>query len=121
MSQKTEKPGHAHHALPLAKPKMKETGKHGIENKAAPDCTFFTPIQDPPSGTAINPQPDGKPIPKLFTPLKVRGMTMQNRIIVSPMCQYSAYEGFMTPWHTTHYGGIVQRGPGLTIIEATAV
>ncbi|KAJ9129721.1 hypothetical protein NKR23_g12476, partial [Pleurostoma richardsiae] len=121
MSQQTEKPDHAHHALPLAKPKMEETGNYGIENKAAPDCTFSTPIQDPPSGTAINSQPDGKPIPKLFTPLKVRGMTMQNRIIVSPMCQYSAYEGFMTPWHTTHYGGIVQRGPGLTIIEATAV
>lgn len=46
---------------------------------------------------------------------------MQNRIMVSPMCQYSASEGFHTLWHTTHLGGIVQRGPGLTMVEATAV
>ncbi|OJJ52722.1 hypothetical protein ASPSYDRAFT_51855 [Aspergillus sydowii CBS 593.65] len=37
------------------------------------------------------------------------------------MCQYSADDGHMTPWHSTHYGGIAQRGPGLMIIEATAV
>ena len=37
------------------------------------------------------------------------------------MCQYSAEDGHMTPWHTAHYGGIAQRGPGLMIIEATGV
>lgn len=40
---------------------------------------------------------------------------------LAPMCQYSADDGHMTPWHLTHYGGIAQRGPGLMIIEATAV
>ena len=37
------------------------------------------------------------------------------------MCQYSTEDGHMTPWHTTHYGSIAQRGPGLMIIEATAI
>ena len=41
--------------------------------------------------------------------------------MVSPMCQYSADDGHHTMWHQTHLGGIIQRGPGLTIIEATSV
>ncbi|KAK3690478.1 hypothetical protein B0T22DRAFT_528979 [Podospora appendiculata] len=92
-----------------------------IYNEAAEGVSFFTPAQSPPAGTAADPQANGKPIPKLFTPLKIRGIEFPNRIFVSPMCQYSAYEGFAGPWHTTHLGGIVQRGPGLTIVEATAV
>ncbi|XXH02066.1 NADH-dependent flavin oxidoreductase [Hypoxylon texense] len=92
-----------------------------ISNKAAEGVPFFTPAQVPPAGTALNPQPDGTPIPKLFTPLTIRGVTFQNRIFLSPLCQYSAENGFLTLWHTTHIGGIVQRGPGLTIIEACAV
>src|SRR4051812_29234601 len=59
--------------------------------------------------------------PKLFTPLKIRGLTLQNRIMLSPLCQYSAENGHMTQWHLAHLGGIIQRGPGLSIIEATAV
>ncbi|KAI1478740.1 NADPH dehydrogenase [Daldinia eschscholtzii] len=92
-----------------------------IPNKAAKGVPFFTPAQEPPAGTALDPQPDGSPIPKLFTPLKIRGVTLQNRIMLSPLCQYSAENGFHTPWHLTHLGGIIQRGPGLTMIEATAV
>ena len=48
-------------------------------------------------------------------------MTLQNRIVVSPLCQYSAEDGHVTPWHTAHLGGILTRGPGLTFVEATAV
>ncbi|KAI1207905.1 NADPH dehydrogenase [Annulohypoxylon truncatum] len=92
-----------------------------IRNKPADGVPFFTPAQEPPAGTAVDPQPDGSPIPKLFTPLKIRGVTFQNRIVVSPLCQYSAENGLHTLWHTTHLGGIVQRGPGLTFVEATAV
>ncbi|OAA34697.1 Aldolase-type TIM barrel [Metarhizium rileyi] len=69
--------------------------------------------EDPVAGSAVNPQPSGQPIPKLFTPLKIRGLTMPNRIWVSPMCQYSAHEGFHTPWHITHYRGMIQRGQPL--------
>ncbi|KAI1103372.1 NADPH dehydrogenase [Jackrogersella minutella] len=101
---------------------MTSTGQlQSLRNRGAEGVPFFTPAQDPPSGTALDPQPDGKPIPKLFTPLKVRGVTFQNRIALSPLCQYSAQNGCQTLWHTTHIGGIVQRGPGLTFIEAAAV
>ncbi|KAF3769556.1 FMN-linked oxidoreductase [Cryphonectria parasitica EP155] len=84
---------------------------------------FFTPAQEPVSGTAVNPQPDGTtPIPKLFTPLQIRGVTFQNRIFLAPLCQYSCLDGFQQPWNTAaHLGGIISRGPGLSIIEATAV
>lgn len=90
-------------------------------NEPAAGIPYFTPAQIPPSGTAVDPQPDGKPIPKLFQPLRVRGVTFQNRIWLSPLCQYSAKNGVPTPWHMAHLGGIVSRGPGLTFFEATAV
>ena len=54
-----------------------------IINKPAPGVPFFSPAQDPPSGTPVDPQPNDKPIPKLFTPIKIRDVTFQNRIFVS--------------------------------------
>ena len=51
-------------------------------NEPAADIPYFTPAQIPASGTAVDPQPDGKPIPKVFKPLKVRGVEFQNRIFV---------------------------------------
>lgn len=92
-----------------------------IINHGAPGIPYYTPIQSPASGTAVDPQPDGRPLPKLFQPLKIRGVEFQNRIFVSPMCQYSAQDGHATPWHQAHLGGIFTRGPGLTVVEAAAV
>ena len=51
-------------------------------NVPAPNVPYFTPAQIPPSGTAIDPQPEGKPIPKLFQPIKIRGVEFHNRIFV---------------------------------------
>ncbi|RWQ91160.1 flavin oxidoreductase/12-oxophytodienoate reductase [Paecilomyces variotii] len=92
-----------------------------IINKPAPGVSYFTPAQEPPAGTAADPQSDGTKPPKLFTPLKLRGLTLHNRIGLSPLCQYSAQDGHMTDWHLAHLGGIAQRGPGLLMIEATSV
>lgn len=58
---------------------------------------------------------------RLFTPLALRDLTLQNRIVVAPMCQYSAQEGQATSWHLMHLGGLAQSGAGLLTIEATAV
>ncbi|KAG2363011.1 FMN-linked oxidoreductase [Suillus spraguei] len=77
--------------------------------------------QVPAAGTAFDPQPDGTPIPTLFQPIKIRGTTFHNRIFLSPLCQYSADDGHLTAWHKAHLGGIFTRGPGLSMIEATAV
>ena len=57
----------------------------------------------------------------LFEALSVAGVTLKNRIVVSPMCQYSAENGFPTPWHTVHLGSRAVGGAGLVITEATAV
>lgn len=89
-------------------------------NRPAGNAPYFTPLQDPPAGTAI--LADGqKDVPKLFKPLKLRGLLLQNRIMLSPLCQYSAPDGHYTAWHETHMGGIIQRGPGIATVEATAV
>ncbi|WLT32371.1 NADH:flavin oxidoreductase/NADH oxidase [Geothrix sp. PMB-07] len=58
---------------------------------------------------------------RLFQPLTLRGLTLPNRIAVSPMCQYSSVEGLPTDWHLVHYGGLAQGGAGLVIAEAAAV
>ncbi|KAK6346637.1 hypothetical protein TWF696_006756 [Orbilia brochopaga] len=89
-----------------------------IPNVAAEGVSYFTSAQIPPAGTAI---PNDKPIPKVFQPLTIRGVTFQNRIWVSPMCQYSADDGHLTDWHVAHLGGIISRGPGFAMVEATAV
>jgi 2,4-dienoyl-CoA reductase-like NADH-dependent reductase (Old Yellow Enzyme family) len=57
----------------------------------------------------------------LFSPISLRGMSISNRIVVSPMCQYVADHGKATAWHTVHLGGLALSGAGLLFIEATAV
>ncbi|OBZ71413.1 putative NADPH dehydrogenase C23G7.10c [Grifola frondosa] len=92
-----------------------------VFNPPAPSVPFFTPAQYPAAGTAVDPQPNGNPVPTLFQPIRIRGVEFHNRIWVSPMCQYSAEDGALTPWHFAHLGGIFTRGPGLTFVEATSV
>ena len=58
---------------------------------------------------------------KLFTPLGLGGVTLPNRIVVSPMCQYAAVDGSAQPWHQVHYGMLSMSGAGLLCLEATHV
>jgi 2,4-dienoyl-CoA reductase-like NADH-dependent reductase (Old Yellow Enzyme family) len=58
---------------------------------------------------------------QLFTPIALRGLTLPNRIVVAPMCQYSAIDGSATDWHILHLGSMAVAGPGLVMIEATGV
>lgn len=58
---------------------------------------------------------------KLFTPLTIGGLTLPNRIVVPPMCQYSAEDGSATSWHMLHLGQLAISGAGMLTIEATAV
>ena len=58
---------------------------------------------------------------QLFTPVDFRGVTLPNRIVVSPMCQYSAIDGSAQPWHQVHYGMLAMSGAGLLCLEATHV
>ncbi len=57
----------------------------------------------------------------LLSPLTIRGITFRNRIVMAPMCQYSAKDGFANDWHLVHLGSRASGGLGLVIVEATAV
>jgi 2,4-dienoyl-CoA reductase-like NADH-dependent reductase (Old Yellow Enzyme family) len=58
---------------------------------------------------------------QLFTPFPIRALTLKNRLVVSPMCQYSAIGGFASDWHFAHLGRFGIGGFGLVMVEATAV
>ena len=57
----------------------------------------------------------------LFSPIKLGGVELDNRIVVSPMCQYSAVDGCATDWHLAHLGMLANSGAGLVVVEATHV
>jgi 2,4-dienoyl-CoA reductase-like NADH-dependent reductase (Old Yellow Enzyme family) len=59
--------------------------------------------------------------PLLFSPITLRGVTLNNRVVISPMCQYSAREGMADDWHFVHLGKMATGGAGLIFTEAAAV
>lgn len=60
-------------------------------------------------------------IPHLFQPLHLRSIKVRNRVVISPMCQYSAHEGHLDDWHSVHLGRFATGGAGIVFTEATAV
>ena len=62
-----------------------------------------------------------RPQPLLFSPLSLRGVTLKNRVVISPMCQYSACDGIANDWHLVHLGQFATGGAGLVFCEAAAV
>lgn len=90
----------------------------------APHTPYFTPANN--AGAAVN--PNDPSTPTLFRPLRIRDLTLKNRIMVAPMCMYSAesdpaspFVGALTPYHLAHLGHLALKGTGLIFIEATAV
>ena len=57
---------------------------------------------------------------RLFTPVSFGPLTLANRIVVAPMCQYASSEGRANDWHVQHWGTLSQSGAGLLLTEATA-
>lgn len=64
---------------------------------------------------------DGTPVPPLFQPLRLRDLRLENRAVVSPMCQYSAVDGLPQDWHLIHYGSRAVGGAGLMFTEMVCV
>ena len=60
-------------------------------------------------------------MPHLFSPIKIKGIEFKNRLVVSPMCEYSAEDGFANNWHLVHLGSFAVGGAALIITEANAV
>src|SRR5918998_366660 len=71
----------------------------------------------PPSRSTVKPESREM----LFDEIKIRDLRIRNRIVVSPMCQYSAQDGHTTDWHLVHLGKFAQGGAGVVFVEATAV
>ncbi len=65
--------------------------------------------------------PEAEKTVALFRPLTIRGITLRNRIMVSPMCQYSSEDGFANDWHLVHLGSFATGGAAIVMTEATAV
>lgn len=93
------------------------------QNAPVPDVPFFSPIQTPSPGTAktLNAQ-----TPTIFHPLRIRGVSLKNRICVSPMCQYSCapsgpQTGVMGPLYLATLGHYAYKGAALAMVEATGV
>jgi 2,4-dienoyl-CoA reductase-like NADH-dependent reductase (Old Yellow Enzyme family) len=61
------------------------------------------------------------PHPKLFEPIQIGGVTLPNRVVIAPMCQYSADDGCMSDWHLAHLGSMACSGAGLFVVEKTNV
>jgi 2,4-dienoyl-CoA reductase-like NADH-dependent reductase (Old Yellow Enzyme family) len=66
-------------------------------------------------------QSSSSAVPALFRSLTLRGLQLRNRIVVSPMCQYSSHDGFASDWHLVHLGSRAVGGAALVFSEATAV
>ena len=58
---------------------------------------------------------------KLFSPIKIRGVTSSNRVVLSPLCMYSAKKGIPNDWHFSHLSTYARAGVGIIFTEATAV
>ncbi|KAL4949503.1 hypothetical protein BDW69DRAFT_74102 [Aspergillus filifer] len=93
-------------------------------NIPTPGLPYFTPANNP--GAATN--PTSSSTPTLFRPLSIRGITLKNRIIVAPMCMYSAESnpsspsiGALTDFHVAHLGHLALKGASLIFTEALAV
>src|SRR5690606_14022797 len=65
--------------------------------------------------------PSGKAVPPMFMPFELRGMRLENRVVVSPMCTYSAVDGTPNDFHLVHLGQRAMGGAGLVIAEMTDV
>lgn len=98
--------------------------KNGSAVLQAPEKQFFIGQPVAP-GSYVGPVDETLPgadkAPLLFQPYTIKNLTLPNRIVVAPMCQYSSKDGFMGDYHLVHLGQFALGGAGLILIEATAV
>lgn len=90
------------------------------ENLRLRDSTWLQSVERWFAGKAVG-KPVEKPVPPMFTPFKLRDMNLKNRVVVSPMCMYSAKDGTVDEFHLVHYGARAMGGAGLVYTEMTNV
>ncbi|MNJ95069.1 NADPH dehydrogenase [compost metagenome] len=97
---------------------MTRSKKVTFENLALRDSSFTQKVL---AGFNANEGNNNPNTSAAFTPFTLRGMTVENRIVMSPMEQYSAKDGLVSDWHLMHYGARATGGVGLILTEATAI
>jgi anthraniloyl-CoA monooxygenase len=90
------------------------------ENLRLRDKEWLEGIEKTFAGRACG-KPAADPVPPMFTPFKLRQMTLKNRVVVSPMSMYSAEAGIPSDWHLVHYGSLAMGGAGLVYTEMTDI
>ncbi|MCF8474719.1 MAG: bifunctional salicylyl-CoA 5-hydroxylase/oxidoreductase [Emcibacter sp.] len=90
------------------------------ENLRLRDKAWLENVEKDFASKAIGRKVD-KPIPPMFTPYKLRRMTLKNRVVISPMCMYSAKDGLINDFHFVHYGARAMGGAALMFTEMTDV
>src|SRR5213076_3397533 len=98
-----------HDNLKVRDPQFVERIDRWVAEKAAEQSGVPVPTRPPP------------PPPPLFTPFRLRDLVLENRVVVSPMCQYSADDGTPNDWHLVHLGARAVGGAGLVFTEMTDV
>jgi anthraniloyl-CoA monooxygenase len=101
-----------HENLKVRDPKFVEAVDRGFAEEAARQSGRAT-AHDGPAALA--------PLPPMFTPFRLRDLVIPNRVVVSPMCQYSAEDGTIDDWHLVHLGSRAVGGAGLVLTEMTDV
>ncbi|HXH82680.1 MAG TPA: bifunctional salicylyl-CoA 5-hydroxylase/oxidoreductase, partial [Candidatus Tectomicrobia bacterium] len=96
-----------HDNLRVRDPKLVATVDRWVAERAASQSGVTLPVAPPP--------------PPMFTPFRLRGLVLPNRVVVSPMCQYSAEDGTPDDWHLVHLGSRAIGGAGLVMTEMTDV
>ena len=92
------------------------------DNLARRDPDLVERVTDAFAASAgVAPPPGEDVAPPAFAPLRLRSLLLPNRVVVSPMCQYSAVDGAPTDWHLVHLGGLAVGGAGLVMTEMTDV
>ncbi len=92
------------------------------ENLRLRDKTYVEHFEDwLAAGAGVGREPHQAPVPPMFTPFTVRGVTLKNRVVVSPMAQYSATDGVPGDYHLVHLGARAMGGAGLVFAEMTCV
>jgi 2,4-dienoyl-CoA reductase-like NADH-dependent reductase (Old Yellow Enzyme family) len=92
---------------------MSESTTSPVQNPPPVDVRIGCPASIDPNRTL--------PDVDLFTPLRIEGITLRNRVVVSPMCQYCAKDGLADDWHLVHLGSRAVGGAALVFVEATAI
>src|SRR6266571_4066252 len=96
---------------PLQRPRLSSLPRTGV------NCGFRVALGTP----HWTPPTDHSMTSALFQPIQLRGLALENRVMVSPMCQYSAIDGCMTDWHFAHLGMLANSGAALLCFEMTDV